>query len=72
MPQAKEVVCQLFEHDLESSECAQKQERFAGNSRDEDVAIRSSLAQLGSQLFAANPSDRPSKLQRAFAAAGIV
>ncbi len=72
MPQAKEVVCQLFEHELESSECAQKQECFAGNSRDEDVAIRSSLAQLGSQLFAANPSDRPSKLQRAFAAAGIV
>jgi hypothetical protein len=72
MPQAQEVVYQLFERELESSERAQKQACFIGNPIDEEIAIRSSLDQLGAQLFAANPPDRPSKLQRAFVAAGIV
>jgi hypothetical protein len=71
MPRAQEVVHQLFAKGLESSERAQKQEWFEDNFADEDSAIRSSLGQLGEHLFAANPLDRPSKLQRAFVAAGI-
>ncbi len=72
MPRAQEVVHQLFAEGLESSERAQKQECFAGTPADEECAIRISLGRLGGHLFAANPSDRPSKLQRAFSAAGIV
>lgn len=71
MPQAQEVVYQLFALGLESSERAQKQECFAGNPPDEESAIRSSLGHLGGHLFAANPPERPSRLQRAFVAAGI-
>lgn len=71
MPRSQEVVHRLFTQDLRSSELAQQQERFAGNSVDEESAIRSSLGQLGAQLFAANPPNNPSRLQRAFVAAGI-
>ena len=72
MPRAQEVVYQLFAQELESSERAQQQACFAGNSADEESAIRSSLGRLGEHLFAANPPDRPSRLQQAFATAGIV
>jgi hypothetical protein len=72
MPEAQELVYQLFTQGLESSERAQPQARFVGSIEDEDLQIRSSLGQLGANLFAANPADRPSKLQREFIAAGIV
>lgn len=71
MPEAQEVVYRLYNLGLESSEQAQQQERFAGSSDEEERAIRSSLSRLGEHLFAANPTDRPSRLQQAFHAAGL-
>ena len=71
MPVAQDLVYRLFALGQESSERAQQQELFAGNQGEEEAAIRSSLHQLGAHLFAANPPDRPSRLQRAFLAAGL-
>lgn len=68
---AQEVVYRLYTLGLDSSERTQDQERFNGNLAEENLAIQSGLTRLGYHLFFANPSDRPSKLQRAFAAAGI-
>jgi len=72
MPLAQDLITLLFSESLESSEEAQRQDVFSSNSVDEDVAIRASLCDLGRNLFAANPTDRPSKLQREFIAAGLV
>lgn len=71
MPRAQEVVYALYDRGLESSEQAQPQESFVGSSEEEAEAIRAGLTQLGEHLFAANPPDRPSRLQRAFVAAGL-
>jgi len=71
MPVAQEVVYRLFALGLESSELAQPQERFIGSLNEEEAAIRFSLCRLGKHLFVANPSDRPSRLQRNFLAAGL-
>lgn len=72
MPVAEELVNRLFTYGLDSSERAQKQAPFNGTSEEESAAVFASLGQLGRHLFAANPAERPSKLQRAFIAAGIL
>lgn len=73
MPKTQEVVCRLFEQGLENSELAKtQQEPFNGTAEEELAAIRKSLQRIGDNLFSANPVDRPSKLQQAFIAAGIV
>lgn len=71
MPVAQEAVYRLFVLGLESSEQAQPQERFVGSPEEEEAAIRFSLCRLGEHLFAANPPDRPSRLQKAFLAAEL-
>lgn len=72
MPLARDIVCQLFISGGENSERVQQQERFNSFPVEEDKAIRNSLAQLALHLFAANPTDKPSKLQRKLFEAGIV
>jgi hypothetical protein len=72
MPETQKVVCRLFEEGLENSEQAKLQQQpFNGTEVEELAAIRNSLQRIGDNLFFANPVDRPSKLQRAFMAAGI-
>lgn len=71
MPVAQELVGRLFGQALSSSEQAQDQRLFDGEEREEEAAIRASLAAIGRNLFAANPPDRPSRLERSFAGAGI-
>lgn len=71
MPRAQEVVYALYDRGLASSEQAQPQESFVGSPEEEAAAMRAGLTQLGEHLFAANPPDRPSRLQRAFVAAGL-
>jgi len=71
MPVAQGVVYRLFALGLENSEQAQMQEPFVGSADEEDAAIRFSLCRLGEHLFAANPSGSPSRLQKAFFAAGL-
>ena len=73
MPKTQKVVCRLFEQGLENSELAKLQQQpFNGTEAEELAAIRNSLKRIGDNLFSANPVDRPSKLQKAFIAAGIV
>lgn len=73
MPKTQEVVGRLFEKGLENSELAKLQQKpFNGTEAEELAAIRNSLQRIGNNLFSANPVGLPSKLQKAFIAAGIV
>jgi hypothetical protein len=73
MPETQAIVSRLFYEGLENSEQAKpEQQAFNGSTDEELAAIRNSLLRIGTNLFSANPTDRPSKLQKAFAAAGIV
>lgn len=72
MPTARKVVAKLYGDALQTSERANEQSSFEGREDSELEAIRESLAELGKYLFAANPPDKPSRLQRRFIESEII